>query len=134
MHRTERSKIAGAKHGKIKISIYCILFTVILTSLFQIIEEEMAPKLEKIREERKAYMEFQLLERELQHLTKIFQAWQYVTSQRHTKNAESALEQGEAELQEMKDNIVKNQEQATQLDAEMAEMIKAADAVSSSIS
>lgn len=94
----------------------------------------MTPKLEKIRAERKAYMEFQTLERELQHHTKIFQAWQYISSQRYTKIAESALEQGEAELQEMKDNIGKNQEQATQLDAEMAEMIKAADAVSSSIS
>lgn len=134
MHRAERSKIAGAKHGKIKIGIHCILRTVIFTSLFQIIEEEMAPKLEKIREERKAYMEFQMLERELQHLTKLFQAWQYIASQKHTKNAESALEQREAELEEMKGHIGKNQEQATQLDAEMAEMIKAADAVSSSIS
>lgn len=90
----------------------------------------MAPKLEKIREERKTYMEFQSLERELLHMTKIFQAWQYIASQKYTRNAEATLEKGEADLQEIKDSISGNKEQAAQLDAEIAKMIESADSVS----
>ena len=37
--------------------------------------------MKKLREERSAYLEFQKIQRELEHLTKLYLAWKYVCAE-----------------------------------------------------
>ena len=46
-----------------------------------ILNEEINPTLKKLREERSAYLEFQKIQRELEHLTKLYLAWKYVCAE-----------------------------------------------------
>ncbi|KAF2889427.1 hypothetical protein ILUMI_16746, partial [Ignelater luminosus] len=88
-------------------------------------KEEITPKLEKLREERAAYLEYQRVERELEHMMGLFQAWLYIESKRNCVTAEKALADGQAKVQQIVDNIAQNKKQANQLEAEVEEMTTA---------
>ena len=42
----------------------------------QLIEEETGPKLERLKKERDSYIEYQKIVREIEHLNKLYVAWQ----------------------------------------------------------
>lgn len=44
-------------------------------------EEEITPTLSKLKEERTTYLEFQKVQRELEHLTKLYIAYKFVSAQ-----------------------------------------------------
>ena len=52
-----------------------------LKEINDILNEEINPTLKKLREERSAYLEFQKIQRELEHLTKLYLAWKYVCAE-----------------------------------------------------
>lgn len=57
--------------------VFCI-YHVYLGSRFilQLIEEETGPKLERLKKERDSYIEYQKIVREIEHLNKLYVAWQ----------------------------------------------------------
>ena len=48
---------------------------------FQILKEEITPTLSKLKEERSSYLEYQKVIRELEHLNKLYVAWQFVCAE-----------------------------------------------------
>ena len=52
-----------------------------LKEINDILNEEINPTLKKLREERSAYLEFQKIQRELEHLTKLYLAWKFVCAE-----------------------------------------------------
>ncbi|KAF5270320.1 hypothetical protein FQR65_LT05508 [Abscondita terminalis] len=95
-----------------------------LIELDKIMKEEIGPKLDKLREERTAYLEYQRIDREVAHMIGVHNAWQLEKSKRHCVDAERALEEGQAKIQELHDNIKKNKLEAKEIDKEVEEMTR----------
>lgn len=47
----------------------------------QILTEEITPTLSKLKEERSQYLEYQKVQRELEHLTKLYVAYRFVQAE-----------------------------------------------------
>lgn len=90
-----------------------------LNELTRILDEEISPKLEKLREERRAYNEFQRIERELQHLTQKFTAWQYIQCGRIVAIALQDLDAKQSLINELHDTIKMNINRTEEIDVEI---------------
>merc|ERR1712233_302546 len=67
---------------------------------------EINPTLTKLKEERCAYLEFQKIQRELEHLTKLYLAWKFccaveASSKTKEEDIQELLKQGEEEMAEI---------------------------------
>ncbi|ERL92400.1 hypothetical protein D910_09714 [Dendroctonus ponderosae] len=80
-----------------------------------VINEELSPKLQKLKSEREQYLKYQRIERELEHLVGIYQAWQYFEAKRNFVKAEQALENGQKTITEFGEKIDQNKEAVDQL-------------------
>lgn len=63
-----------------------------LREINDILNEEITPTLTKLKEERHTYLEFQKVQRELEHLTKLYTAWKFVEAEELSKNANENLD------------------------------------------
>lgn len=103
--------------------IFIILF-------IQVISEEIRPKLNQLREERAQYDEYCKLEREAEHLMRLYEAWQLCIAQRNTSTSKRDMEKGHAKIQEIEDKIQNNQDLIKTIEEEIEEAHKKASAVS----
>ncbi|XP_047490218.1 structural maintenance of chromosomes protein 2-like [Penaeus chinensis] len=71
-----------------------------LKEINDILEEEITPTLSKLKEERTMYLEFQKVQRELEHLSKLYIAFKFVTA---LETSEKAREEHEGVKQQMQD-------------------------------
>lgn len=90
-------------------------------SIIQLVREEITPKLNKLKDERKLYLEYQRNERELQNLTGIYLAWQFLTAKKLMQKTHSDLEQITEDIEKFESDIETNNERAKQIDDEVAE-------------
>lgn len=67
-------------------------------------------------------MEFQRLERELEHMINLFQAWQYYATQKATVNAKNAFEQGQSKINKIQDKIANHKETIQEIDNEIEQI------------
>ena len=58
---------------------------------FQVLSEEITPTLTRLNEERSSYLEYQKVLRELDHLTKLHVAYQFVSAEKLSKESEQEL-------------------------------------------
>ncbi|GFR81380.1 structural maintenance of chromosomes protein [Elysia marginata] len=113
-----------------------------LREIDTVLQEDITPTLTKLREERSSYLEYQKITRELEHLNKLYIAYQFVSAmERKQKSGDELLEMQElttkkqGRIEEIKGQIVdidaaiadlekkRNEESgtvATQLEAELA--------------
>ncbi|CAG4930350.1 unnamed protein product [Parnassius apollo] len=98
-----------------------------LRELNDIIKEDIAPKLQKLQDERSQFQEYQKVVRELENLTRLYVAWKYVTAEKSAKEAEAKVTQVQDEIKEKKENIKKNEKEAKDLDKQVAELNKKLD-------
>ncbi|XP_057580174.1 structural maintenance of chromosomes protein 2 [Hippopotamus amphibius kiboko] len=80
-----------------------------LKEIKTILEEEITPTIQKLKEERSSYLEYQKLMREIEHLSRLYIAYQFLL-------AEDTKERSAEELKEMQDKIVKLQEELSEND------------------
>lgn len=67
-----------------------------LREIDMVLKEDITPTLSKLREERSSYLEYQKIIRELEHLNKLYIAYQFVCAEeRKKKSAEELLEMQE---------------------------------------
>ncbi|XP_013783818.1 structural maintenance of chromosomes protein 2-like [Limulus polyphemus] len=86
-----------------------------LKEIDTILNEEITPTLTRLKTERQAYMEYTKVVRELEHLTKLYIAWQFVETQELCqKSAET--------LKEMKENITSHQNHIVQVEKNVKEL------------
>ena len=67
--------------------------------------EEITPTLTKLKEERSTYLEYQKIQRELEHLTKLYIAYKFVTAEEASQKTKDGLEVINQEMVSLKTNI-----------------------------
>ncbi|KAK2491124.1 hypothetical protein MC885_000435 [Smutsia gigantea] len=80
-----------------------------LKEIKTILEEEITPTIQKLKEERSSYLEYQKVMREIEHLSRLHIAYQFLL-------AEDTKERSAEELKEMQDKVVKLQEELSEND------------------
>lgn len=92
-----------------------------LQELNEIMQQDVGPRLQKLKDDRTQYLEYQKVQREYEHLSRIFIAWKYQSAQKASKDLQSSLEvsqqtirkreqsmqDGEAEIKRLAEEIEK---------------------------
>ncbi|XP_068676105.1 structural maintenance of chromosomes protein 2-like isoform X1 [Montipora foliosa] len=86
-----------------------------LQEIEMILAEEITPTLTKLKEERASYLEYQKVMREVEHLSRLYVAYQFVM-------AEEVQKRSATELEEMNDSIKKLQERYEEIEGKMKEL------------
>ncbi|TPX52190.1 hypothetical protein SeMB42_g01613 [Synchytrium endobioticum] len=86
-----------------------------LEEITQLLDEEIIPKLDKLREEKRTYVEYQKINVELDHITRLLVAYDY-------KKYEDKLTHSANELQAKKDRMTELERLCGELDAELKAM------------
>ncbi|XP_070389452.1 structural maintenance of chromosomes protein 2-like [Dermacentor albipictus] len=71
----------------------------------QLLNEEITPTPNKLKEERQAYLDYTKVSRELDHLTKLYVAWQYVQTEELSRTSKEKLEKMKATVQQSKASV-----------------------------
>lgn len=84
----------------------------------QLLQEEINPRMDKLREEQAAYMEFQQLKRDIDHLTHIHISYLYLQRKKAVENCEKAIESANLYVENSRQDIVKNIAESEAIDDE----------------
>ncbi|GBP22865.1 Structural maintenance of chromosomes protein 2 [Eumeta japonica] len=104
-----------------------------LRELNDIIKEDIAPKLQKLQDERSQFQEHQKVVRELENITRLCVAWQYVKTKELLTTSEAQVREVTDEIQDKKDTIKNNENHSKQLDKEVTELNKKIDEESGNV-
>ncbi|XP_055886357.1 structural maintenance of chromosomes protein 2-like [Biomphalaria glabrata] len=86
-----------------------------LRELDSVLNEDIAPTLTKLREERSSYLEYQKIIRQLEHLNKLYIAYQFVSAEERKKKSV-------VELAEMQENVVQTKGRMEEIKVKMSEI------------
>ncbi|XP_071446433.1 structural maintenance of chromosomes protein 2 [Hetaerina americana] len=87
-----------------------------LQEIKALIEEEICPKLDKLKEERGHYLEFQKVQRELEHLTRLYIAWKFVSLEESSSSAETEYVKADENMKSLKNDITSGEEECRKID------------------
>uniref|UniRef100_A0A1B6GEP0 Structural maintenance of chromosomes protein n=1 Tax=Cuerna arida TaxID=1464854 RepID=A0A1B6GEP0_9HEMI len=99
-----------------------------LKELNDLINEEIGPKLARLKEERSRYLELQKVQRELEHLTKISIAWTFMRLEASCNNQEVELQTTQNTLADTKKKIDDSNQEINGIDEKVEELRKKRDA------
>lgn len=86
------------------------------------LKEEIEPKLQKLRQERAQYEEFQKIVREIESLTRIYISHKYLQQKKTVENCENELQTMADFIETSKQTILDNEQESVKIDAECAEI------------
>uniref|UniRef100_T1JGX2 Structural maintenance of chromosomes protein n=1 Tax=Strigamia maritima TaxID=126957 RepID=T1JGX2_STRMM len=95
-----------------------------LKEIDDILCEEIAPTLNKLKDERASYLEYQKLQREIEHLTKLWVAYQFICAEEDMDKArdeDTALKNG---IEALKQRTVESRAEIDELEAVIGELQK----------
>lgn len=92
-----------------------------ITSL---LEEEITPKLDTLREEKRSFLEYQKRSTELEKLARLLRAYEWKEATERVKRKEADIEKKKAEVAGMYEQKDENNEQLQLADAERKDAIK----------
>uniref|UniRef100_A0A670KBF2 Structural maintenance of chromosomes 2 n=1 Tax=Podarcis muralis TaxID=64176 RepID=A0A670KBF2_PODMU len=98
-----------------------------LKEICTILEEEITPTLQKLKEERSSYLEYQKVMREIEHLSHLYVAYQFVLAEETKARAGDVLKEMEGNIVKVQEEMVENEKKVKELGAEIAEMEKKRD-------
>ncbi|XP_043795262.1 structural maintenance of chromosomes protein 2 isoform X1 [Apis laboriosa] len=98
-----------------------------LKEINDILKNEIGPRLSKLKEEKIQYVEFQRIERELEHCKRICLAWRYVTALNESQNAEENAQIVRNKIEEKTKNINDGEEELKNIEKEYDEIAKKKD-------
>lgn len=90
-----------------------------------LLKEEIEPKLDKLRTEKRAFLDFQQAQSDLERLTRLVVAHDYVKSKEKLKNSATDLETKRKRVMQLEDSAVRLKHEITNLDEDMKK-VKAA--------
>lgn len=90
-----------------------------------LLKEEIEPKLDKLRTEKRAFLDFQQAQSDLERLTRLVVAHDYVKSKEKLKNSATDLETKKKRVMQLEDSAVRLKHEITNLDEDMKK-VKAA--------
>merc|ERR1712088_500379 len=82
-----------------------------LREINDILNEEITPTLAKLKEERSTYLEYQKIQRELEHLTKLYLAFQFLSAQEAAEKLDNDKKMVEENLAKLQNDIVEGEKQ-----------------------
>ena len=89
-----------------------------------LLEEEITPKLDTLREEKRSFLEYQKRNTELEKLARLLRAYEWKEATERVRRKEADIEKKEAELGGMYERKDENSEQFQLADAERKDAIK----------
>ncbi|XP_073977324.1 structural maintenance of chromosomes 2 isoform X3 [Rhodnius prolixus] len=92
-----------------------------LKEIDEMVTGQINPKMQRLKEERAQYIEFQRIQRELEQLTRIHVAWEYLQSEKTKEEMESKVQQLKDNLNLTKKSISDSTERIKTLELEIAE-------------
>ncbi|KAI9054616.1 hypothetical protein LZ554_001769 [Drepanopeziza brunnea f. sp. 'monogermtubi'] len=78
-----------------------------VTEITELLKDEIEPKLEKLRTEKRAFLDFQQTQNDLERLTRVVVAHDYVKNQERLKQSAGDLELKKQRLKDLEDNAVR---------------------------
>ncbi|XP_066470739.1 structural maintenance of chromosomes protein 2 [Tiliqua scincoides] len=98
-----------------------------LKEICTILMEEITPTLQKLKEERSSYLEYQKVMREIEHLSRLYVAYQFVLAEETKVQSADVLKEMEGNIVKLQEQIVENEKKVKELGKEIAEMEKKRD-------
>ncbi|KAL6267069.1 hypothetical protein P5V15_000145 [Pogonomyrmex californicus] len=95
-----------------------------LKEINNILKEEIGPKLNKLKEERTRYVEFQGIERQLEHNKRIYLAWKYVTALTNSQKTEENVQIVQNKIDSKLENITTGEEEIKNIEMKYAELLR----------
>lgn len=95
--------------------------------LRQVLKDEIEPKLQKLRQERAQYEEFQKVVREIESLTRIYISYKYLQQKKTVENCENDLQTMVTFIETSKQTILDNEQRAVTIDEECADIRRVMD-------
>lgn len=93
-----------------------------------ILNEEITPKLNKLREEKRSFLEFQKSEKELEQLNRVLTAWEFQTLTQDVENAKGEIEQAKENAKMSKKEAEKQIKEVERAEQDMHKVQKQRDA------
>merc|ERR1712226_766818 len=98
-----------------------------LREINEILNEEITPTLAKLKEERSTYLEYQKIQRELEHLTKLYIAWKFITAEETATKANEDLDTVNSGMVRLQEEIETGKKQIADMTNQIAELQKKRD-------
>ena len=92
-----------------------------------ILNEEITPTLAKLKEERSTYLEYQKIQRELEHLTKLYIAWKFISAEETAAKADQDLDEVKANMIKLKQDIENSIQKIAEMTSQIAELQRTRD-------
>lgn len=84
--------------------------------------EEIDPKLEKLRGEKRSYLEYQKATSELERLTRLVKAYEWVLAVDKVKKAEENLQAKKADIERAREDVERGGREVTGMEKELEEI------------
>lgn len=95
-----------------------------LTSSFQLLREEIDPKLEKLRAEKRSYLEYQKATSELERLTRLVKAYEWVAAVEKAEKATETVKKKRKDIETAKGDIMRGGKECHGMEKELEEIRK----------
>lgn len=90
-----------------------------VTEITELLKDEIEPKLEKLRTEKRAFLDFQQTQNDLERLTRVVVAHDYAKYQEKLKQSEADLDSKKQRAQYLEDNAAKLKNEITNLEEDL---------------
>lgn len=104
-----------------------------LDELKLLIQDEIQPKLEKLRKDQQQYQEYQKVCRDIEYLTRIHVSYKYLQFLKNVENCEENIKKLTADIEKNKQTVVKNLDEVKEIDAKVLEIQEQLDSVNYAI-
>lgn len=98
-----------------------------LREIKTILEEEITPTIQKLKEERSSYLEYQKLLREIEHLSRLYIAYQFLLAEDTKERSAEALKEMQDKIKKLQEEVYENDKKIKALSHEIEELEKRKD-------
>ncbi|XP_009693824.1 PREDICTED: structural maintenance of chromosomes protein 2 [Cariama cristata] len=95
-----------------------------LKEIQTVLNEEITPTFQKLKEERASYLEYQKVIRAIEHLSRLCIAYQFVLAEETKVSAAEMLKEMQANVEKLQESIAESEKMVRQLNEEIVEMEK----------
>ncbi|XP_036828786.1 structural maintenance of chromosomes protein 2 isoform X1 [Oncorhynchus mykiss] len=93
-----------------------------LKEIQTILDEEITPTMQKLKEERSSYLEYQKLMREIEHLSRLYVAWLFVCAEETKVKSAEDLKVMQDSITQLQANMADNEHKVQELSAQIQEL------------
>ncbi|XP_042169437.1 structural maintenance of chromosomes protein 2-like, partial [Oncorhynchus tshawytscha] len=98
-----------------------------LKEIQTILDEEITPTMQKLKEERSSYLEYQKLMREIEHLSRLYVAWLFVCAEETKVKSAEDLKAMQDSITQLQANMADNENKVQELSAQIQGLQKKRD-------